>query len=175
MIRRDFLLGSLGIPALIEAAARKAPEFTINLVSGKQLLLSHYRGKVVAIEFLFTTCPHCQHSAQVMSRFQNEYGPRGFQPLGVAFNEMAPMLVGDFVRMFNVHFPVGVSARDPVLKFLQISETERMVVPQLVLIDRQGVIRYQSPPSGDKEFYEEKVLRTRIEELLKEPAPRAKR
>jgi hypothetical protein len=44
-------------------------------------------------------------------------------------------------------------------------------VPQLVLIDRSGVIRYQSPLNGgDGTFFQEATLRARIEELLKEPA-----
>src|SRR5579884_1389421 len=64
-----------------------APEFVVNLPGGKQLLLSSLRGKVVVMEFLFTTCPHCQHASQVFTQLYSEFGSRGFQPVGVAFNE----------------------------------------------------------------------------------------
>ncbi len=149
---------------------RPAPEFVIYLTSGPELLLSRFRGKVVALEFLQTTCPHCQHSAQIMSRWYQELGPKGFQPLGVAFNDMAPMLVPDFIKENRVNFPVGHSQREPVYDFLLHSPVLRLLVPQMVLIDRKGVIRAQSAPEGNDNFFEEKSLRARIEALLQEPA-----
>ena len=54
---------------------------------GHQTLLSSYRGKVMALLFVHTTCPHCQHASQVFTEIQKEYGPRGFQALDVAFND----------------------------------------------------------------------------------------
>jgi protein-disulfide isomerase len=41
---------------------RKSPEFTIVEPSGKQTLLSSYKGKVVVLEFISTSCPHCQQN-----------------------------------------------------------------------------------------------------------------
>ena len=162
--------------ALVSSAAevpRRAPEFAFQLNNGKQVLLSGYRGKVVIMEFLFTTCPHCQQSAQLLSRLQKEYGPRGFQPLGVAFNDMASMLVPEFVKQSQAGFPIGFSPREPVLSFLQHPSILRFVVPQMVLIDRKGFIRGQTPGEGDDKFYEEKSLREKIEALLKESAAAA--
>src|SRR5579883_899578 len=75
---------------------RKADEFAFQTVDGKQHLLSSYRGKVVIMEFLFTTCPHCQHEAQLLSKFQTAYGSKGLQVLGCAYNKWA----GGFGRTF---------------------------------------------------------------------------
>ena len=47
---------------------------------------------------------------------------------------------------------------------------ERWVVPQMALIDRKGVIRYQTPALGAEEVQNEAWLRGKILELLKEPA-----
>ena len=132
-------------------------------------MLSNFRGKVVALEFLFTTCPHCQHSSQVFSKLYSEFGARGFQPLGVAFNEMPQMLVPDFIKQNNVNFPVGFSARDAVLNFLGIPVIERFVVPQIVWIDRKGRIRSQTPPLGEEKQLQEVYWREMIETLTKEP------
>lgn len=149
---------------------RRAPEFAFQVPGGKQILLSEYRGKVVLIEMLYTTCPHCQNSARLISRLNREYGPRGFQPLGVAFNDMASMLVPDFIKQTQAGFPIGFAERDPVLSFLQHPTILRFVVPQMVLIDRKGMVRGQTAAEGDDKFYEEKSLREKIEALLKEPA-----
>ena len=164
---------SLGVtlPMLMGAEVpRPAPEFVIKLTNGQQLLLTSYRGKVVALEFLLTTCPACKVCSSVLNKLYKEYGPRGFQPLGVAFNPMAGMFVPDYVKEQKLDFPVGVAEREPVLNFLQYSPIERMLVPQLVFIDRQGMIRAQHP--GDSPFFqdEENNMRAQVEALLKESA-----
>src|SRR5262249_16745986 len=129
----------------------------------------------VALELLYTTCPHCQHASQVFSKLYTEYGSRGFQPIGVAFNEMANMLVPDFVKQNNVNYPVGFSVRDPGLNFLGVSAVERFVVPQVVWIDRKGMIRSQTPPLGDEKLLSEPYWREMIETLTKEPETEAKK
>lgn len=155
---------------------RKAPEIVVQLPQGGQKLLTDYRGKVVCLEFLFTTCPHCQHSAQVLSQLQTEFGPKGFQALGIAFNPMAKMLVPDFVRDFKVNFPVGYTeSRDIVNNFLQNPDDSALHVPQLVFIDRKGMIRKQSLPRGDAQTGDPANVRKMIEQLLAEPAGPAKR
>jgi peroxiredoxin len=147
---------------------RQSPEFVIDYPGGKQALLSNYKGKVVVLAFIQTTCPHCQATCQMLSKLNTELGAKGFQPLAVAVNAMALMLVNDFTRDYKVNFPVGASERDPMLNYVQINGAERWVVPQLVLIDRKGIIRKQTPPLGDEKMQEENSLRQQIESLLQE-------
>ncbi|HEY3744310.1 MAG TPA: TlpA disulfide reductase family protein [Bryobacteraceae bacterium] len=148
---------------------KQSPELVINYPSGEKQLLSKYRGKVVLVQFLFTTCPHCQRTAGTFSILQNELGSRGLQVVGVAFNEMSSMLVPDFVRDFKPSFPIGWADRDHVLNYLGLTVSDRFVVPQEVLIDRKGVIRMMSPPQGDANMQDEKYMRAKIEELLGGP------
>jgi len=175
MILVSIVLFALALAAVAAEVPRRAPEFAFQLPGGQQVLLSEYRGKVVLLEMLYTTCPHCQHSAQLLSRLSKEYGPRGFQPLGVAFNDMASMLVPDFIKQAQASFPIGYAPRDPVLAFLQHPSILRFVVPQMVLVDRKGMIRSQTAAEGDEAFYEEKSLRAKIEALLKEPPAASKK
>jgi thiol-disulfide isomerase/thioredoxin len=157
------------VPASFGAEVpRQSPEFVIHHPGGKQSLLSSHKGKVVVLQFIFTTCPHCQTTSQLLSKLYTEYGPHGFQPLGVAVNPMALMLVDDFVKSFRVNFPVGASETGPALSYLQIGGADRWVVPQIAVIDKKGVIRFQTPPSGDERLSNEQFLRTEIEKLLKE-------
>src|SRR5689334_9968380 len=123
------LSSALFLRAEMPPVPRPAPEFVIQYNDGHQALLSSFRGKVVALELLYTTCPHCQHSSQVFSKLNSEFASKGFQPLGVAFNEM----------------------------------------PQIVWIDRKGIIRSQTPPLGDEKQLQENYWREMIETLSKEP------
>ena len=54
---RFFLLGfALSLaPAAAATVPRPSPEFAIRMPDGRQLLLSSFKGKVIVLEFLFTT------------------------------------------------------------------------------------------------------------------------
>ncbi len=175
MLRKATLAAAAALltiaPALaIPPVPRPAGEFVIPMPDGTQKLLSSFRGKVVCLAFVYTTCPHCQHASQVLTKLYQEYGSRGFQPVAVAFNPMAKMLVPEFVSTYHVGFPVGAADQDPVLSFLGISMMERYVVPQLLWIDKKGQIRSQTPSMGDEKMLGEDYWRQMIESLLKEPA-----
>jgi len=154
---------------------RKSPEFTILEPSAtpngpdKQSLLSNYRGKVVIITFVHTTCSHCQAYSQLLKRLHKDLGPRGFQPIAIAWNPQAKMLVPGFVRQFGLDFPVGYSeSYDPIMNFLAFSVMERPVVPLIAVIDKKGMIRAQSPPTGDANLQDETYLRPFLTNLLNE-------
>jgi peroxiredoxin len=154
---------------------RHTPEFVIR-GSGGEALLSQFRGKVVLLAFIFTSCPHCQHTVGIMSDIQKEYGSRGFQPLGAAFNEGAGQLLSGFLTQFHPAFPVGYAARPTVLEYLQVASNVPLSVPILVFIDKKGTIRSQHMGSDDPFFTDqEKSIRAELEALLKEPGPAKKK
>ena len=151
---------------------RPSPGLTVADSAGKPLELASFRGKVVAVEFLLTNCPHCWRLAQTLTKLQQELGPRGFQALGVAFDaNVSGALVADFVKHSRVAFPVGSTSADKVDGYLGRQEGERFQVPQIVVIDRAGVIRAQSRPVGEATLEDEAALRKLIAGLLDEPPP----
>ena len=154
---------------------RHSPEFVVKFPDGNQMLLSSLKGKVVGLLFVHTTCPHCQRTSQVFTKLYQEYKARGFEAVDVAFNTMANIYVRDFVKDYQIGYPVGFAAPDDVLNYMGFSVMERYVVPQIVWIDRQGNIRSQTPPMGDEKLLQESYWRGMIETLLKEPAEPAKR
>jgi thiol-disulfide isomerase/thioredoxin len=161
---------------------RPTKEFTITLSSGKQSLLSSYRGKVVMMAFMFTTCPHCQALSKIITKLQKDLGPKGFQAVGAVFNEevntpnasVNAQVTANFVNQFEVGFPVGYAPSASVLSYLGHSEIERWVVPQIAIIDRKGVVRAQSAAQGTADLQTESYLRKYLGDLLDEgkaPAP----
>jgi thiol-disulfide isomerase/thioredoxin len=163
----------------LQAAApvpRPTKEFTIVLPSGKQQLLSSYRGKVVMLACMFTTCPHCQALSKIITKLQGELGPKGFQAVGAVFNDevntanagMNAQVTANFVNQFASGFPVGYAAQASVTSYLGLSDIERWSVPQVVIIDRKGVIRAQSAAQGTADLQTETYLRKYLGELLDE-------
>src|SRR5579872_4553176 len=114
-------VAALGVSALAAPpASRPAAPLALTDPSGAHYQLSNYKGKVVVVQFLFTTCPHCQAFSAMLSKLQTEYGPRGFQALGLAFNEEANAnTIRAYQTQNHVNFPIGVIPRDTVLDFMQ--------------------------------------------------------
>jgi thiol-disulfide isomerase/thioredoxin len=150
--------------------SRPSPEFPIRLTPSGEVSPTQFKGKVVVLACILTTCPHCQAAVGMLSGLQREYGLRGLQVLAVAFNPMAGMLVPDFIKQFHPNFPVGWAEHQEVLNYLNHSTITPLYSPSFVFIDRKGMIRYQR--LGDDALMttdQEKNTRAAIEELLKEP------
>jgi peroxiredoxin len=150
---------------------RKSPEFTVTDPAGKQILLSSYRGKIVVMPFMNTTCPHCQHEAQMLTKLQREFAGRGVVMLGTVFNEPSAALTAQFIKDYNIGFPVGYATRDAVTSYLGLSVMDRWVVPQVAVIDRKGNVVAQSEATGTPDLQDENYMRNFIEKLLKEGGP----
>ncbi|HYM01160.1 MAG TPA: TlpA disulfide reductase family protein [Blastocatellia bacterium] len=148
---------------------RKSPDFSFTEPSGIHMRLSAFNGKVVVVEFLLTNCPHCLRIAKMLGKLHEELGPRGFQPVGVAFDPgVNAERATNFSRLMGVPYPIGYTTSDKVDAYLGRALPERFRVPQLVVIDRKGVIRAQSRPIDEKNLEDEIYLRNLIDTLLKE-------
>ena len=170
------ILLAFAVPAIaVLPAPRKSPEFEIVEPSGKHTLLSSFKGRVVLIEFLMTNCPHCQRVSRTIGKLHQELGPHGFQAVGIAFEPgVTQRMVTGFVKQFEITFPIGYSSPEAVDSYLSRSVVERLMVPQIVVIDREGVIRAQNGAKGDPHLEDEYYLRNLIGGLLKEGAQAGK-
>ena len=157
---------------------RKSPDFTISDSSGKTTQLSSFKGKVVVMEFLFVKSQHCMRVAATLNKLNNELGPRGFQAIGIVFDPPnaegtgAPLLpaVVDYLKL---SYPLGYASKNDVDNYLGRNGNEILNIPQIVVIDRAGMIRATSGgKGGDPALEDENSLRNLIDGLLKEERPR---
>jgi peroxiredoxin len=150
---------------------RAATELNITDPAGKHILLSQYKGKVVLIQFLLTTCPHCQAMSRMVTTLQQQYGSRGFQAVGAAVNTADAMLIKNYIDEQHVGFPVGAVPYDVSRVFLGAADLNHgLSFPQVVIIDRKGQIQAQSEPDGTEELQTQAYLSKFIEKLLGAPA-----
>lgn len=159
------LLLTLVVPAAAADIPRKVPDFTINMVDGKPLSLSQYKGHPVIVAFILTSCPHCQNAVRVLTKLQTEYGPRGLQVLASAIEQDAQSHLRLFVKNFAPTFPVGYNTGGEAYTLLQ--PTGKLpLMPLLGFIDKQGILRAQH--EGEEPFFTdlEPNLRKEIEALL---------
>ncbi|HKD04360.1 MAG TPA: TlpA disulfide reductase family protein [Bryobacteraceae bacterium] len=165
----------LALTAFGAQIPRKASEFVIQMPDGKQTLLSSYRGKAVVLALMFTTCPHCQKDATLLSEIQKEYAGKGVQVLGATFDADANKRIKQFNAVFATGFPCGTATNKAVLEFLQQPETDPPFVPVLVFIDKTGTIRSVHMVTGatvdgpEGKFFvgAETTIRAEIDKVLK--------
>jgi len=182
MLKRRLIPSALTILSLVSAGVhaanlpRPAHELTVDLTDGKKLLLSQYKGKVVAVCFILTTCSHCQKTVGFLTKLQKDYGPRGFQVLASAIEQDAASHVAGFLQQFNPSFPVGSNEGMTAIDWMQHPPMLSPHMPMLAFVDKQGNVRAQFEGDDEKFFgdQQEQNLRSQIEALLKDSAPAKK-
>ena len=109
-----------------------------------------------------------------MSGIEKDLGPKGFAVVEAAVNDN-PDIPG-FINKFQPSFPVGTAPSDQSLAYLQWPKDKVPLVPLMVFIDRQGMIRAQY--SGhDADFFndqQEQHIREQAQKLLAESATPSK-
>ena len=175
---RRVITGLLVFGLLLEAGQpvpRPAKDYTFKLLDGSTKKLSSLKGKVVVMEFLFTWCTTCQGEARMLSGLQNELGPKGLQVMGVAFNpevntkdEVVNKATALEFDEKYADFPVAKAPEAEVLGYLGISVMERYGAPQLVVIDKEGIVRAQTKAMPGQNLRNETYLKNLLIRLLAE-------
>jgi thiol-disulfide isomerase/thioredoxin len=148
---------------------RKAAEFVFNMQDGKQLLLSSFRGKTIAMAFMFTTCPHCQALCPILANIQKDYAAKGVQFVGAVVDDGAKDGLANFNSTYvKGAFPVGWSPQPTALEFLKNPINKMFYAPSMAFIDKKGMIVSQY--IGDNDFYrpgdQEKNIRAELDKVL---------
>lgn len=158
------------LTALAADGVRPAPAFTIARIADPAINVQQYKGKkIVALAFIYTTCPHCQHLTTILDQLAKDYASRAVQFLECAFNDDSVQTLPEFLKQFNPPFPVGYCSRASVMSYLQYSlvDTRPLYVPHMVFIDKAGMIRGDYP--GEGPFFQdpEGNIRKELDKMLK--------
>jgi hypothetical protein len=109
---------------------------------------------------------------QTLNKLNIELGARGFQSIAIAFGPNSEeALITNLVDYFKLTYPVGYTTSDKVDSFLGREGNEILKIPQIVVIDRSGMIRAMSGTKGDPKLEAENSLRALLDGLLKESQP----
>ena len=82
-----------------------APDFSLPELSGQELRLSSYRGRVVLLDFWATWCAPCREEIPHLVQLQDKYRGRGLTIIGVSMDDTSEP-VRDFYKQFRMNYPV---------------------------------------------------------------------
>src|ERR1051326_507762 len=120
------VVGLAALTAASQTVSKPSPPLTINRVGSAGIQLSQYRGKIVLLAFIHTTCPHCQELTRELIPIAREYEARGVQIVECAFNQNADQLVTGFIQQFAPPFPVGWTDNNTVMAYLGDRKSTRL-------------------------------------------------
>ncbi|HKR65297.1 MAG TPA: TlpA disulfide reductase family protein [Thermoanaerobaculia bacterium] len=111
------------------------PEYSATTLDGAKFDLAARRDKVVLLNLWATWCGPCRFEIPELQKMHTEYGPKGFEVIGVSVDEGGPDPVKQFVKEHEMTYPVVL---DPEGKLANLFQTS--VLPTTALIDRKGRI-----------------------------------
>jgi peroxiredoxin len=160
MILAALLCASAVFPADF---SRRAPGFSLPDVKTQQHDLADYRGKVVILEFMQTTCPHCGAFAAILSEVQQKYGDR-VAILSVVNPPDDQNKVAGFIAARKVSYPILFDCGQVAYSYLRSASFD---IPHVFLIDAGGGIRDDVGYSDAlKDVFEGRGLFPRLEAVL---------
>jgi peroxiredoxin len=118
---------------------RRAPGWALPDSKMKVVDLADFRGKIVLLEFMKTTCPHCAATADTIHAVEQQYGPK-IQIVAVVSSQIEKdVTVASYIQGHKVDYPILFDAGQMMFSYALSPNVE---FPHVYLIDANGVIRY---------------------------------
>jgi peroxiredoxin len=136
-------------PAEVTLLHKEAPEFTRADLENRTLDLRAYRGKVVLLDFWATWCASCLLEMPRFVAWQNEYGPRGLQIIGISMDD-DPALARKLYKKMKLNYTVAMG--DEKLGQLYGGV---LGLPLTYLIDAEGKVQAEFRGDSDVKIIEE--------------------
>ncbi len=140
------------------------PAFVLPDLSGNDVSLDDFEGKVVILDLWATWCPPCRKEIPFLVSLHEEYKDQGLVVIGIGLDDSGASVIAPFVEANDVTYTILIGNRT-IGRDYKVSS-----IPMTLTIDRDGRVAAKDvgfTPSM------EGAMRARVEELLARPATEA--
>ncbi len=127
-----------------QMVGKQAPEFQLNDISGKSVLLSDFHGKPVFLTFWASWSPDCRREMPVIQQIYDKWQSQGLVVLTIDILNSRPeetqANLESFMSTNNYSFPVLLDTNQLATIQYHVGEP-----PTNILIDKDGFIREITP------------------------------
>ncbi len=152
---------------------RRAPGFSLPDIKLQQHDLMDYRGQVVFVDFIQTSCPACMQLSKALEEVKAKFGDR-VAVVSIVNPPENQTTVARYIGAHNITSAILFDCGQVTASYVKILPDNPVVrFPQLFLVDREGMIRLQAGADGNPAEMESKALIVQVEQLLQSP-PKSK-
>lgn len=154
----------LSLSAFVAAAAdRRAPGWALMDSKLQWHDLADYRGKLVLLAFIQTTCPHCAAFAENLQQAQEKFGDK-IAVVAVVTLPDSPDKVQNFIAGHKINYPILLDSGQMCFSYIL---TPDLKFPRLYMIDSGGTIRNDYEYSAiTRDIFEGVALAPAISRML---------
>jgi peroxiredoxin len=155
-------------------APKRAPGFCLADTTGQWRDLADYHGKIVVVEFMQTTCPHCIAFSNTLSGLVKKYGDK-LQVLSIALPNDTPQTMMQFAKAHALTWPLLLDQGQVAASYVR---KPSLNFPAIYLVDGNGMIVNSWEYGGlNQQIFEGDGLAREIDRLAGTgaPAPAAKK
>jgi cytochrome c biogenesis protein CcmG/thiol:disulfide interchange protein DsbE len=126
---------------------KPAPDFVLENLTGQTVSLASFKGRPVLINFWATWCGPCKIETPWLVELQNEYGPKGFQIVGISTegDDLKPddregwahdkEAIAKFVKQYHMQYPVLINGDSLANAYGGLE-----AMPTSVYVNREGKV-----------------------------------
>jgi len=127
--------GTAQAPASRGEVGSQAPEFQLPDLSGATVASSHFKGKVVILDFWATWCPPCKEEIPHLVRLQSKYRDQGLEIVGLSLDAGGAKDVKPFADEHDVNYTMLIANEETAKAYGNIN-----AIPTTFVLDRDGKI-----------------------------------
>jgi peroxiredoxin len=135
------LLVACGLFGAGELSNRRAPGFSLMDLRSVQHDPQDYRGKVVIVEFMQTTCPHCQKFTGILEQAKAKYKDQ-LVVMSIVTNPDSGQTMQKYIADYKLTTPILWDSGQVMASYMKLNPSNpSMSFPHVFVIDRNGMIR----------------------------------
>ena len=143
-------------------------EADFELLDGTKFKVSDKKGKVLMLNIWGTWCGPCRAEMPHLIEMQDKHGPQGFEVIGLNIGDGSGTpetneQIKAFATAMKLNYTLARSPNSATAQFYQI--TKQQVVPQTLLIDREGHLRGVFIGGGERIY---NSMKTTLEKVMSE-------
>lgn len=156
-----------------EMVGHRAPGFSLPDRNYKYHDPQDYRGKILIVEFMQTTCPHCVAFSKILEEVSAKYAGK-VSILSIANPPDTPDKIAQFAAANKITLPILFDYNQVAASYVHWTpgKSGGFEIPRIFIIDASGIIRRDLENSAfTKDIFEGRGLFNELDKLLQTPAP----
>lgn len=156
------LLGLLALSLLLISCQKEGvegpaqtPDFKLPDLSGRQITLSGFKGRVVLLNFWATWCPPCKNEVPELVALQSKFQNAGLDIVGVSLDDAPVEHVRQFKEVYRINYVILYAGGEKEKLMRRFGNIRG--IPATFLIDREGRIVKQVTGYMPGSFWEKEI------------------